>query len=130
LPDLQAALRAHPAIRTQGWHTVPVLDAADEQAALHQLIEGCRRSHDAFGSGPDDDDDALLASGMLTPSQRNAVTVRRGERRILRDTVGVARRALVALALPREERRRALLREALAVGAWAPYFHDLRKRLA
>jgi SET domain-containing protein 6 len=121
LPD-RAAVAAHAALRPGAFTRVPVLDLATERVALDRLVQASEQALNAFPSGSDEDDDALLASGRLTPNRRNALIVRRGEKRLLRCTMAYARTALSALSLPDPERRASLQCHADEGGPWANYF--------
>lgn len=108
----------------EGRGHLPPLDTDNEAAALTLLAFECERRLAQFTSSVEEDD-ALLSGPRLTPAQRNAITVRRGEKQLLHDTLDNAQRAAAALRLPPEQRTRALQALEREDGAWRGHFKQV-----
>ena len=80
---------------------VPPLSHRNEAAALALLHGACVEALGRFDSPLEDDDLALLARPDLPPQSRNAVLVRRGEKRLLRAYLRLTDTAIPMLRLPR-----------------------------
>lgn len=80
---------------------VPPLSHRNEAAALALLHGACVEALGRFDSPLEDDDEALLARTDLPPQSRNAVLVRRGEKRLLRACLRLTDTAIPMLRLPR-----------------------------
>lgn len=104
-------------------------DVATERAALALLAGVCERGVAAI-AGTADGDDALLAAGGLAANARNALLVRRSERRVLARLADLARTAAELLDRPRVLARRALAGRYDGSGGFDPYLRELATRLA
>jgi protein-histidine N-methyltransferase len=80
---------------------VPPLSHRNEAAALSLLHGACAEALGRFDSPLLDDDEALLARTDLSAPARNAVLVRRGEKRLLRACLELTDTAIPMLRLPR-----------------------------
>lgn len=124
----EAAARAHPVLRRAAQPgLVPPLDVDNETQALSRLVRACESAQARFAD-PVDEDDRLLAEAALTARQRGAISVRRGEKRLLHGVLALAREALDVLQRPAAERNVALERLAHTHAA-SVYFTQLRQWL-
>jgi len=80
---------------------VPALSTRNEMAVLTRLERACAVALSLFGATPEQDD-ALLADPDLPMNLRNALIVRRGEKRVLQSYMRLATEAAPLLRLPRE----------------------------
>jgi histone-lysine N-methyltransferase SETD3 len=103
---------------------MPAVSRSNEAAAMKTLATACEESLGRFRSTIDEDN-ALLATGMLPHRLRNAVTVRREEKIILTRYLRMAREALALL-----QREGAELAGCKGTdAAMAPYFRRLSMQL-
>lgn len=82
---------------------VPALSARTEIAALALLDRACAEALGGFDSPGDEDDAAMLARADLSINVRNAVLVRRGEKRLLRALRSLSAAATPLLRLPKRD---------------------------
>jgi len=82
---------------------IPPLSQRNESAALQLLGRACEEALSRFDRPDDSDDAEMLATPDLPLNVRNAVLVRRGEKRLLRSFRTLVRDSLPLLRLPRRE---------------------------
>jgi hypothetical protein len=75
------------------------MSAACEERALHLLDAACEEALARFATTAEEDD-ALLAGAGLHRNARNAIVMRRGEKRVLRAYRGLARACIPLLRMP------------------------------
>ena len=94
----------HPLARTHRiTRPVPALSARTEIAALALLDRACAEALGGFDSPGDEDDAEMLARADLSINVRNAVLVRRGEKRLLRALRSLSAAATPLLRLPKRD---------------------------
>lgn len=128
MPGSDAA-RRHPATRSAHSGHVGVVSLVNESTALQRLLEECNRRLEHYPSTREEDE-ALLAGGVLSPTERSAVLYRREQKRLVQEVMAHARRAQAALWLEPSKRRAALEQAARESRGWAPYFTSLVRDLA
>jgi hypothetical protein len=128
LPD-HAAARALPETSESDGERVPALGADNEREALELLTASCEMRLREYPTTLEEDE-RLLAQGLLSARQRFAVMARSGEKRVLLDYIQMSHRARAALAMDGEARREALAQAIARGGPFRAYFEHLRDRLA
>lgn len=100
--------RALPPNLDEGTGTdVPPISRRNEAAALDALSDVCTRALAAFDTTLAEDE-ALLLSPALSTNLRNAVIVRRGEKKVLQFYQRLAMESIPIVRLPRAQRSRAI----------------------
>jgi protein-histidine N-methyltransferase len=105
------------------------VSARNEEAALGALAAACEASLAAFETSIEDDD-ARLGDPALPENARRCMLVRRGEKRVLRHHLSLARAAEPLLRLQGEERARAARGLAASESGLGAYLADVAESLA
>jgi histone-lysine N-methyltransferase SETD3 len=94
---------------------VPPVNGRNESTAMGLLAAACDEALRAFPTTVEQDDD-LLREGALSPNARNAVVMRRGEKRVLSRFIRLARAAAPLLRLPLSSLAQAVVEGAAGGG--------------
>jgi hypothetical protein len=106
--------------------SVVAINRRNEAAALSALLEACRAALDAFDTTIAEDD-ALLCDPNLTLNLRNAVIVRRGEKRVLHHYRQLAETVIPLLSLPASQFARVTQSPPISTAPFRQYLDEVRR---
>jgi histone-lysine N-methyltransferase SETD3 len=113
-------------VTREGGTSVVAVNRRNEAAALGFLREACRASLAAFETTIAEDE-SLLRDPGLTINARNAVIVRRGEKRVLHHYLQMAETVMPLLSLPSNQFARKTIYHPTSAAPFRQYLGNLRR---